>query len=318
MKVILEEALKRLPIKGRCGVAVSGGGDSMALALLLQELLGEVVALHFDHGLRLNSAEEALWVAQQLQPYHIPTITDRWASPDGESNLQQKARQARYRFFKQACDDTGLQAVFVAHSADDMAETLLMRLGRGSGLHGLAVLPEVAQVQGVQVFRPLLKIRRADLRNYLQSRGQTWLEDPSNVNLKFWRPRVRNLLPILAESGVGVESLNASVQALHDANDALASATEILWATLATQASGEVVLNWSGVMAQPREIQLRLVQKALRHFTPPDEQLPRRRQILDALQALSLDPRQRSLGKTLCRREEGALCLISTPMPLQR
>jgi tRNA(Ile)-lysidine synthase len=306
----VKTALQRLPIKGRCGVAVSGGGDSMALALLLKELLGEVVALHFDHGLRHNSAEEAQWVEASLKRHHIPTVVARWESPASGTNLQEQAREARYRFFRQACDDVGLQAVFVAHSADDVAETFLMRLGRGSGLHGLSVLPEVAKVQGVTIFRPLLEVRRADLRSYLQDKKQDWLEDPSNANTKFWRPRVRKLLPQMQEAGIETPSVLASVRALQEANDALHSVTEKLWDQIAVKEAGEVALSWGVLKAQPVEIQVRLMQKALRQFTPEDEQLPRRSQIKAALEALVSDPRQRSLGKTLCRREGTGLVFI--------
>lgn len=307
----VRSALQRLPIKGRCGVAVSGGGDSMALALLLQELLGEVVALHFDHGLRHNSAEEAIWVEKNLKKYNIPTVIQRWEDPAEGTNLQEQARQARYSFFKQACHDIGLQAVFVAHSADDVAETFLMRLGRGSGLHGLSVLPEVSKVQGVTIFRPLLDISRAALRDYLQIRKQEWLEDPSNTNTKFWRPRVRKVLPVLQEAGIEMVSVMASVKALQEANDALNTVAENLWAQIAVKEAGEVALNWGVLKAQPIELQVRLVQKALRLFTSVDEQLPRRGQIKDALEALVADPRRRSLGKTLCWRSGSMLHFTS-------
>ena len=127
------------------------------------------------------------------------------------------------------------------------------------------------------------------------------------VSYRAMDERVRQAMPALQEAGVETPSVLASVKALQEANDALDAVTENLWAQMAVKEAGEIVLNWGVVKAQPVEVQIRLMQKALRQFTPPDEQLPRRSQIKAALEALVGDPRRRSLGKALCWREDPGL-----------
>jgi len=187
----------------RVAVAVSGGADSVALLLLLQELaalLGiRVSVCHFNHRLRgaASDADEqfvsGLAASLGLDCVVAGEDVAGRASQEGW-NLEDAARRLRYAFFRRLVDQGRADCVAVAHSADDQAETVLAHLLRGTGPTGLGgIYPQVDCV-----VRPLLSVRRQELRDYLRSRGQSWREDESNLDQSRLRARIRQrLLPIL-------------------------------------------------------------------------------------------------------------------------
>lgn len=181
--------------QARLGLAVSGGGDSLGLLLLAQAALpGRIAAATVDHGLRAESAGEAAMVAALCHRLAVPHATLTVSVEAG--NLQDRARQARYRALAGWCRERGLAALATAHQCDDQAETLVMRLGRGSGLAGLAgVRARGTAAQGaVQVLRPLLGWRRAELAEIVAEAGLVAVQDPSNHEPRFERVRVRAAL----------------------------------------------------------------------------------------------------------------------------
>ena len=185
-------------------VAVSGGADSMALALLAhawaKQRRGAITALTVDHGLRRAAAAEARQVRAWLMGHGIAHQTLRWRGAKPDSGIQAAARQARYDLFGQWCRRRGVLHLLTAHHGDDQAETLLLRLQHGSGIAGLAGMPLVRALPGVRLLRPLLERSRTDLAASLDLRGQPWLEDPSNQEERFARVRARRLL---ADGGSG-------------------------------------------------------------------------------------------------------------------
>jgi tRNA(Ile)-lysidine synthase len=204
----------------RVAAAVSGGADSVALLLLLEELreeLGIVLSVaHVNHKLRgAESDEDERFVADfagarglECHFANLPLGGARsTAEPDARpvAGLEAKARKLRYDFFRELARESNVNKIATAHTLDDQAETLLLRIFRGTGIRGLAgVHPRLSFREGGQrvgeVVRPLLSIRRTELRDYLQARGQPWREDSSNENLSFTRNRVRQrLLPLIAE-----------------------------------------------------------------------------------------------------------------------
>jgi tRNA(Ile)-lysidine synthase len=187
----------------RVGVAVSGGGDSVALLRLLEDLrlqLGvHLSVLHFNHQLRgADSDADEQFVAALAAQRGLAFIADRAdvaaVARQRGWNLEDAARRLRYEFFRSAMEGNRLTRVAVAHSADDQAETVLARLVRGTGPAGLAA---IYPVKG-RVIRPLLDIRREELRGYLQAIGQGWREDQSNRDMQRLRARLRHeILPTL-------------------------------------------------------------------------------------------------------------------------
>jgi tRNA(Ile)-lysidine synthase len=201
----LREELKKLGLRAgeRLGVAVSGGADSVALLRLMLELresLGIVVCVvHFNHGLRGKASDaDEQFVAKLAKSHKLEVFVARediGAKAKRErSNLEDAGRRARVAFFDELVKNGRVSRVAVAHTADDQAETVLAHILRGTGLAGLAGIHAESGV----VIRPLLKVRRGDLRVYLRTKRQTWREDKSNKDTERTRARIRHeLMPLL-------------------------------------------------------------------------------------------------------------------------
>jgi tRNA(Ile)-lysidine synthase len=178
-------------------VACSGGADSMALTLLLQEWCAPrgitLQALICEHGLRADSAAEAQRVQTRLAQQGI-AATILPLQLTATSAIQEQARDARYAALTGWCLAHDICCLFTGHHADDQAETLLFRLLRHSGPDGLAGMSVVRRLHGVRLLRPLLGMRKPELITYLQTRGIAWEEDPSNHDQRFSRIRLRRLL----------------------------------------------------------------------------------------------------------------------------
>ncbi|MGH7314151.1 MAG: tRNA lysidine(34) synthetase TilS, partial [Candidatus Rokuibacteriota bacterium] len=178
-------------------VAVSGGADSTALLYLLTHLAPpwglRLHGLHVDHGLREGSEREAEAVQRLGQRVGVPVDVARvTVSPRG--SLEEAARAARYAALEAHADRLGAQRIAVGHTADDQVETVVMRLLEGAGVRGLAAIPPVRG----RIIRPLIAVRRAALVAVLEKAGIGWIEDPSNLDMKFVRNRIRHeLLPLL-------------------------------------------------------------------------------------------------------------------------
>src|SRR6266704_2184102 len=197
------EKQKMLHAGERVGVAVSGGADSVALLLLLLELrekLGIVHSVvHFNHKLRgkASDADEkfvAKLAAKHGLEFHSATVYVAKKAKSERANLEDAARRARYDYFRSLAESGTCTRIAVAHTADDQAETVLAHILRGTGLMGLGGIHPVAG----PVIRPLLGIRRGELRRFLRAQKQTWREDATNRNTKRMRARIRKkLLPLL-------------------------------------------------------------------------------------------------------------------------
>ncbi len=209
-------------------VAVSGGPDSMALCALAdgwaRRRRGHTTALVVDHRLRPESGDEARRVAGWLDTLGVAHAGLAWTEPRPTSDVQAAARAARYRLMGDWCRGAGVIHLLLAHHRDDQAETLLLRLGRGSGLDGLAAMAPVVEVPALRLLRPLLGTPRARLRATLKARGVPWLEDPSNRDPAFARTRVRALMPALAAQGLTADRLAGAAAALGRARAIVESA----------------------------------------------------------------------------------------------
>ncbi|MDA0654716.1 MAG: tRNA lysidine(34) synthetase TilS, partial [Proteobacteria bacterium] len=176
-------------------VAVSGGRDSMSLALLAARWAarcgGELVAVTIDHGLRPDSAREAKQVAGWLGAHNIRHRVLRWQGPYPSSGIQAAARQARYRLLTQYCREHSILHLLVGHHREDQAETVLIRRERASGRDGLAAMARLSEQSHLRLLRPLLEVPRARLSATLEVAGQSWIDDPSNDNTQMARGRMR-------------------------------------------------------------------------------------------------------------------------------
>ncbi|MEO1103769.1 MAG: tRNA lysidine(34) synthetase TilS [Pseudomonadota bacterium] len=188
--------------RGRIGLAVSGGSDSVALAVLFWEALSpfEAMLLTVDHGLRPEAADEIEAVEHLAKGLGYGFATMK-AESTPQGNTQAWARRERYRLLRRMADIHQLRAIVTAHTLDDQAETFLLRLRRRSGLRGLSGMRPVSVRGGLTVLRPFLGARREDLRRALTERGVSWHDDPSNDDARYDRIAVRRMLPSLATIG---------------------------------------------------------------------------------------------------------------------
>lgn len=196
----------RIPYRRRLGLAVSGGADSTALLVLLAELQAEhnfdAFVLHVDHGLRKDSADDCRFVRGLAAAYNLPfhSIRAKIVRKPRES-IEMAARRVRLEFFSRMTHELALDAIATGHHADDVAETFILRMARGSGPDGLAGLKRISHVGDITFIRPLLDLRDSDLRAFLASRGISWREDSTNADLSIPRNKVRRLiLPWLREN----------------------------------------------------------------------------------------------------------------------
>src|SRR5882757_10179449 len=178
-------------------LAVSGGPDSIALMWLAarwRRALARgprLVAVTVDHGLRAEAAREALQVKRLARTLDLPHRTLRWSGAKPRTGLPAAARAARYRLLAQAARAHGATHVLTAHTRDDQAETLLMRMLRGSGIAGLAAMARESEREGVWLARPLLDISKSRLIATLTKARIGFADDPTNRDANFTRPRIR-------------------------------------------------------------------------------------------------------------------------------
>ncbi len=250
-------------------VAVSGGADSMALALMAARWAclrgGRVTALIVDHGLRPGSAAEARRVAGWLEGRGIDRRILKWRGAKPVSGIQAAAREARYGLLSAWCRRHFVLHLLVGHHLEDQAETFVLRLGRGSGLDGLAAMPVVAETPWLRIVRPLLGLSRAGLRDFLAAENQDWIEDPSNRDPAFARVRVRAALAALDASGDGdtVERrLAGTAFGLGHARHALERETARLLARSVTiHGAGHAIVDMAAIAAAAPDIARRALSR---------------------------------------------------------
>jgi tRNA(Ile)-lysidine synthase len=265
--------------RGPVGVAVSGGPDSLALLLLAQAALpGKVQAATVDHGLRAESADEAAMVARVCARLGVPHVVLA-ARMTGSANIQAAARERRYALLEDWAKAAGLACLLTAHHLDDQAETLLMRLQRGSGLAGLAGIRAVRE-SSVRIIRPLLGWRRAELARIAEEAGLEPARDPSNQDERFDRARLRRRL---AEADwIDPVPLARSAAALAEAEEAMAWTARRLWEERVAAEGQGFSLDPEGL---PPELRRRLVLAVLAAIGGPAPRGEEVARLIAALQA---------------------------------
>ena len=256
-------AFQKTPEK--IGIAVSGGGDSMAMLHLFARWsarTGHAIAVvTVDHGLRDGSDKEAADVAAFCAKIGIPHDTLLWQDWDGHGNLQAVARDARYRLMADWARANGVGGIAIGHTKDDSAETFVMRLTRKAGIDGLAAMESSFTRNGLDFVRPLWMCTRGELRDYLTRNDVPWVDDPSNDDIDFERIRVRKALGELATLGVGSDALQHTAMAARGARDALEYYTAIEAARHVVAQAGDLVMPLTPDL--PAEIVRRLRTKAI-------------------------------------------------------
>jgi tRNA(Ile)-lysidine synthase len=257
-----------IPRGDAVAVAVSGGADSMALALLAHawtRATGRVLrTVTVDHRLRSGSGSEAAQVGAWLGARGIGHEILSWTGEKPASGVQEAARAARYSLIAGWARARAIRHVLVAHHLDDQAETVLMRLARGSGITGLAGMRSVTLREGVRVCRPLLTVPGTRLRATLRAAGQDWIEDPSNESVKFARTHYRRLNAILGEHDAGSTHI-AEIARSFARLDALmeAASRRVLGEGAVRLADGTVTLPQALYIALPEPVAGRVLRDIL-------------------------------------------------------
>jgi tRNA(Ile)-lysidine synthase len=245
---------------------VSGGPDSVALLRALVELGACPVVLHVDHGLR---GEESLMDAKFVRELceELGLGYEERRARLGEGNLQERARAERYRFAARLADGLGLSAIATGHTADDVAETVLLNLARGAGLRGLAGIPPVRG----RVVRPLIHHRRRDVLRYLEHLNQPYRTDPTNLTPKYARNRVRlEVLPVLEQLYPGAGgSIARGASLLREDLEVL----EGLVARLVSRRGEEVIVTLGGLQQGPPALGRHAVRRAYATLHPDSASL---------------------------------------------
>jgi tRNA(Ile)-lysidine synthase len=255
-------------------LAVSGGPDSIALMWLAarwRRALARgprLIAVTVDHGQRAEAASEAREVKRLARSLELPHRTLRWAGAKPKTGLPAAARSARYRLLAQAARSHGATHILTAHTRDDQAETLLMRMLRGSGIAGLAAMARESERDGVVLARPFLNVSKSQLVATLRKAKLGFADDPSNRDLHFTRPRLRGLMPALAAEGGDSRSLTRLASRLARANAAVEVLVDGAERYLALKGSAALYPGFdaNAFAAMPEEIRLRLLLRAINRF----------------------------------------------------
>jgi tRNA(Ile)-lysidine synthase len=274
----------------RIAVAVSGGADSLALALLAarwaRAMRGEAVALTVDHALRTGSGAEAREVGRKLKLRGMRHHVLQWRGAKPDTGIQAAARAKRYDLLGAWCRRHGILHLLLAHHLEDQAETLLLRLGRGSGVDGLAAMAAVSETTSYRLVRPLLDVPQARLRAFLEREGVAWIDDPSNRDRAHARVRMRDMLPDLAAEGLDAARLARTARNMARARAALETGTAGLLARACTiLPEGYCRLDTGALSAAPAELSLRALARVVtciggRDYPPRLERLERLHQVV--------------------------------------
>ncbi len=257
-------------------VGVSGGADSMALCHALSDYVQDhapqtqIYVLSVDHRLREESADEARFVGEIVG--NLPNVSHHilvWEQGgDQETRIEERAREARYGLLYGFMARNDIKHLFIGHHQNDQAETFLFRLAKGSGLDGLACMPEVSDVshngRDFVLCRPFLSEKRTHILDYVAKRSILYIEDPSNKDEHFARVRLRQSMAVLEKEGLTPKRLSLTAKRIKRARDAIDYISDIEYKNAVKVIdTGIVVLETDLLVKQPLEIVIRIILKAM-------------------------------------------------------
>lgn len=307
-------------------LAVSGGPDSTALMVLAARWRKalkrgpDLIAITVDHGLRAESKREARDVARLARELGLAHRTLRWTGEKPAKGIPRAAREARYRLLAQAARKAGASHILTAHTLDDQAETVVMRLSRGSGITGLAGMQRMSSVPGhdtVLLVRPFLDTAKLRLIATLTKSNIAFADDPTNRDAAFTRARLRGLMPQLASEGLDAARLALLARRAGRADAALEQIVDIVWNGLTMGGQGPSLRFEASALARTLdEIRVRLMQRAIGAVgTEGPVELGKLEALTEALTvALAAGiPWRRTLAGALVTLQKGRLTVETAP-----
>lgn len=270
LKKTLEQYIRKFAIfeQSKVAVGISGGSDSLGLALLLAKYCPnfDITLLTVDHSLRAESADEAKLVQQWAQIYNLEHHTLVWQDHPSNGNLMENARSARYRLLQDFCTSSHISYLFLGHTLDDQVETFFINLERGSGLDGLSAMDEFTTKGKLNLCRPLINHHREEIRAFLKSINQKWIDDPSNENDKFLRVKIRKLFK---DDQLFFSRINLAISNLKRARDFVKAQTvEIYNKLVNVELVGVRYFSQSDFNRLAEEIRFRLINRVLEDIAP--------------------------------------------------
>ena len=326
----LDALFAQFPSAGRVILAVSGGVDSTALMLLAQRWRQckaqgpELVVATVDHGLRTGSRHEAERVGALARTLDLPHELLAWTGAKPLTGIEAAAREARYALLATCADRCGAAHLALAHTLDDQAETVLMRLAAGSAPAGLAGMRSRETRDALTLLRPLLGVRKQRLVATLEGAGIAWSEDPSNSDQSFARARLRTARAALAREGLTPERLARLAQRMARYEDVVAAEAQAA-RELMRHPDRPARLNGTALAAMPEELALRVLAAEIRDATGASGKAshPARLNRLEALWAelqpalVAGRPAKRTLGGALIAVDADRSVLVA-PAPPRR
>jgi tRNA(Ile)-lysidine synthase len=327
----LDGLFARFASLGPCALAVSGGSDSTALMALFADWLrrhgrsaGSCTVLTVDHGLRVSSADEARAVAAGAAEFGYRHAILAWEDAKPRAGIQAAARSARYRLMGGYMRAHGIGLLLTAHTRDDQAETLLMRLARGSGIDGLAAMVPLSPLgergpgdtaDGERwIGRPFLDVPKACLRATLEERGIRWMEDPSNIAPEFERARLRAARGHLDALGLTPDMLALSAARLARARRAIECMVDGFCdpraGAVRVDACGVVLIERTQLREAAEEVALRVLERAVLAAGGSGERVPlaKLESVVAAVRGLRVAaPGRWTLARALITAEPSAL-----------
>lgn len=290
------------PQAPRIAVGLSGGGDSMTLTMLARDWVmgrgGTLAALTVDHGLRPEAAAEARTVAGWCADLSVPHEILVWEGTKPEKGIQAAARVARYRLLTDWCHGHGYTELLVGHTENDQAETFLLRVGRGSGIDGLAAMPLVSHRDGLRLIRPLLTVSQARIAATVAERSLPTVTDPGNADRRYARVRLRDTVAALETQGISARTIAQTARIFGTLRAARETAIGDLAERIATvHAEGYAEIDRAGLVAADADIARGLVSVLIGAVGGRD--YPPRRERMDRLMEFVLGDtvfRPRTLG----------------------
>ena len=318
----LEALFAIFPRDGRVVLAVSGGADSTALALLATRWRGAVaqgpdlIAATVDHGLRTQSAEDAARVGAFAAHLRLPHQVLAWEGAKPSTGIEAAARDARYALLCAFARRSGANAIATAHTLDDQAETVLMRLAAGSGPAGLAGMRQRESRDGIVLLRPFLRVRKHRLIATLKREGMSWQDDPMNADPRFARPRLRASAAALAHEGLTPERLGRLATRMARWEEAIATSAKAARDALRLPDRADAFDGWA-LLGVPEEVGLRVLAAEIQAVGSemPGPYAPRLERLEALWEELSLAirasrPLRRTLGGALIAADaEGAVTI---------
>jgi tRNA(Ile)-lysidine synthase len=266
-KQFQQEIISDIPEHETIAVALSGGIDSMALvALCRKHLNNKMIALTVNHNLRKSATRETSKVSELMKKMRVEHhILDWQGGTKVKSNIEAKAREARYTLMFDFCKTHKIKYLLTAHNQNDQAETVLIRLFRGSGVDGLSAISQKTMRDDIYLIRPLLNFPKTTLQQYLEENKIAWVEDPSNQDLQFTRNKFRKILNEFAsdEKALMVTRLAETAKRMQRARQTLENSTAIHFKNCAELSTKKCVLELESFNKLDEEIALRILSQIL-------------------------------------------------------